>query len=169
VIAAVLAAPAVWGQSNTVVDALLAQESATLGGTAYLVLTAAGLLEESRSVDEAMSELKSRPWGFAQTAADEAVTLGSFAYFVMQVFEMKGGLMYTILPGRRYAAREFAFRGYVQGNTSPARRLTGRDVTHMLGKVLESLGQRQEDALSRAADGAPESAGRAQGAPEVAS
>ena len=139
---AILAAASAWSQSNEVIDALLAEEQATLGKAADLVLTAAGIVEETRSVDEAFAALQERPWGFAGAAAADRVSLGSFASLVMRAFDMRGGLMYRLTHARRYAAREFAYRDFIQGDTAPGRTLSGRDVTHALGRVLESLGQR---------------------------
>ena len=143
-----LVSTAAWSQSNEIIDSLLAQERASLGPTAYLVLSAAELLDQGATVEQAFAELQSKPWGFAKSSIDDEVELGAFAALVMKAFSMRGGIMYTILPGKRYAARELAWRGFVQGNTAPGRTLSGRDVTHILGKVLESLGQRKEEVQS---------------------
>lgn len=57
--------------------------------------------------------------------------------------------MYSLFPGKRYAAREFAYRGFLQGNTSPGRVLSGRDAVHALGRVLEALGQRPAEEVTQ--------------------
>lgn len=145
---ATFAAATVWSQSNEVMDALLAEEQATLGKTAYLVLSAAGLVDEAQSVEQAFASLLEKPWGFATASPEDRVSLGSYASLVMRAFDMRGGLMYTLFPGRRYAAREFAYRDFIQGNTSPGRTLSGRDVTHVLGRVLEALGQRSAEEVT---------------------
>jgi len=142
VVLAALAAAAAWGQSNDVLDSLLAEKRATLGRAAYLVLTAAGGVEENQTVEQAFAALKAKPWGFSAASPQDPLTLGSYASMVMRAFGMRGGLLYSLFPGKRYAAREFAYRGFVQGNTSPGRALSGRDATHVLGQVLEALGQR---------------------------
>jgi len=136
---------AAWGQSNQIIDALLAEEKASLGSAAYLVLSAAELVDQSATPEQAFAELQAKPWGFDKSGIDDEVKLGAFAHLVMKAFEMRGGVFYTLFPGKRYAAREFAWRDFVQGNTSPGRTLSGRDVTHILGRVLESLGQREEE------------------------
>jgi hypothetical protein len=133
-----------WSQSNDVIDTLLSQERATLANVAYLVLTASGAVDETQSVDQAFAALQAKPWGFAKAAPDATVTFGSYAYLVMRAFGLRGGVMYTIFPGPRYAARELAYRQFLPGDTSPGRHLSGREATHVLGKVLELLGQRQE-------------------------
>ena len=132
-----------FSQSNEIIDQLLDEEKASLGKTAYLVFVAAGIAGEDWSVDEAFGELQSRGWGFESSSPDDPVSLGAFALLVMRSYGMKGGILYAIIPGRRYAAREFAYRKFVPGDTSPYRKLSGQDVTHILGKVLEFLGERE--------------------------
>jgi hypothetical protein len=142
---ATCAAGTIWGQSNEVIDSILAEEQATLARAAYLVMTASGAVEETQSVEQAFAALQAKPWGFASAAADDKVTLGSYAYLVMRAFGMRGGVLYSIFPGKRYAAREFVYRDFIQGNGAPGRILTGREVTHVLGRVLDALGQRSEE------------------------
>jgi hypothetical protein len=138
-----------WSQSNDVIDSVLAEERATLAKAAYLVLTASGAVEESQSVEQAFAALQAKPWGFDKATPDSPVTFGAYAYMVMRAFEMRGGVMYTMFPGKRYAARELAYRQVLQGDTSPGRVLSGREATHILGKVLELLGQRQEEEVQQ--------------------
>jgi len=145
---AIFATATVWSQSNEVIDALLAEEQATLGKAAYLVLTASGAVNESQSVEQAFAALQEKPWGFASAKPEDRVTLGSYASLVMRAFDMRGGLLYTLFPGKRYAAREFAYRDFIQGNTNPGRTLSGRELTHVLGRVLEALGQRSAEEVT---------------------
>ena len=148
VIGALFADTVGWSQSNEILDSLIAQDRATLGPAAYLALTAAGLVDVDASVEDAVSDLRSRPWGFAEATAEDPVTLGSLGYLVMRAFELKGGVLYSIFGGRRYAARELVYRGWVPGSSAAGRPLSGREVTHVVGKVLESLGQRVEEEVS---------------------
>jgi hypothetical protein len=143
-VAAALAATvagAAWSQSNEVIDSLLSEQRATLAKTAYLVLSAAGFVGEEEPVEQAFAALQAQPWGFAASGPDDVVKLGAFSYLVMKAFSMRGGIMYSIFPGKRYAAKEFAYRGFAVSNTSPGRVLSGTDVTRILGRVLEALGQ----------------------------
>jgi len=130
-------------QSNELIDGLLDQKQATMGNAAYLVFLAAGMADEDWSPDRAMEELQSKEWGFDESGVDTVVDLGSLSFIIMQAFEMKGGVMYSLFPGKRYAAKEFAYLGFVPGNTSPYRTLSGQEVTHILGKALDHLGQRE--------------------------
>ena len=131
-----------FSQSNEVIDQLLEEEQATLGNTVYLVFLAADIAAEDWSVDRSIQELQSRGWGFDDAATDTVVDLGSMSFLLMKTFGMRGGIMYSLFPGRRYAARELAFLGFVPGYASPKRVLEGQEVTHILGRTLDHLGER---------------------------
>ena len=132
-----------FAQSNEVIDQLLAEDQATLGNAVYLVFLAADIASEDWSVDESIQELQSRGWGFDDAAPGNVVDLGSFSFILMKTFDMKGGIMYSLFPGKRYAARELAFLGFVPGYASPTRVLEGQEVTHILGRTLDYLGARE--------------------------
>ena len=132
-----------FSQSNEVIDRLLEEKQATLGNTVYLVFLAAEIAADDWSVDRAIQELHSRNWGFDDADADTVVDLGSISFLLMRTFGMKGGIMYSLFPGKRYAARELAFLGFVPGYASPGRVLEGQEVTHILGRTLDYLGQRE--------------------------
>ena len=140
-------AAAGFAQSNEIIDDLLASDAAPLGHVAYLVYSAAGVADEAWGPPEALELLLEKGWLDASDA-DRPVNLGVFAHLVMTTFDMRGGVMYTLIPGPRYAAREFAFRQFATGNTSPYRVLSGDEVTHMLGRVLDTLGEREIEEVS---------------------
>jgi hypothetical protein len=55
----------------------------------------------------------------------------------MQAFEIKGGVMYRIFPGPRYAGRELSYLGLIRGNGSPTRTFDGDEAIGILGRLLE--------------------------------
>lgn len=132
-----------FAQSNEILDTLLDQEQATLGHTAYLVFLAAEIADEEWSPDRATDELRALDWGFEEADADDTVDLGALSFIIMKSFDMGGGIMYSLFPGERYAARELAYLGFVPGYASPYRTLSGREVTLILGRTLDHLGQRE--------------------------
>ena len=141
--------PSVSGQSNEALDLLLAEEQATFGNTTYLVLVAAEIASEDWTPKQSVDELVSRGWGFEDAQPEDIVNLGSLAFMIMKSFDMKGGIMYAILPGQRYAAKEFAFRNFVPGNTNAYRILSGLDVANILGRTLSYLGQGEAEGIAQ--------------------
>ena len=124
-----------FAQSNSVLDAILDQEKVEFSSAVYLALSAAELIEETATAEEAMGALAASGWGFPVEAPAE-ITLGQYSYLLMKAFNIPGGLMYRMFPGPRYATREAAFLGFVTDRPTPTRNLSGEEAVRMLGAVL---------------------------------
>jgi len=124
-------------QSNEVLDALLEEDTTSFGQAAYLVLTASALIPDDTSPAEAAAQIAGQGWKVPTRAADGPLTLGEYSFLLMQAFELKGGIMYRIVPGPRYAGRELAYLKFIKGNTSPYRSFSGEEAIGILGRLLE--------------------------------
>ncbi len=127
-------------QSNTAVDRLLDQEKATVADAAYLILAASNIVTEADRPDAVMAALSERKLLPNARSASDPISLGEVSYLIMQTLGIKGGLLYSIFPGPRYAARELASLRLVPGNAHPSRTVSGREVMHILGGALELKG-----------------------------
>ncbi len=125
-----------WAQSNAVMDSLLAQKQASFGDAVYMAMSAVKLVPETASPADAIKALKGEAWGVSVLAADAPITLGQYAFLLMRAFKMRGGLMYSLFPGPRYAARELAYDRLIYGDASPYRTVSGREVVEILGSVM---------------------------------
>jgi hypothetical protein len=132
-----LAAGGSFAQSNDLLDTLLEEQTTSLGQAAYLVLAASGRIADTSTPDQAAAALTEQGWTVPERTASESLTLGEYSYLLMQAFEMKGGLMYRIFPGPRYAGRELAYLELIKGNTSPYRTFSGEEAIGILGRLLE--------------------------------
>lgn len=130
------ATPVVFSQSNQVIDRILQEEQLTYGSAAYLLLLASGDQGEDITATAAVARLATLGAGLPDRAANETITLGEYSLLTMRVFDISGGIMYTILPSPRYAARELAHRRIVQGHTYPRMSLSGERGMRILGRVL---------------------------------
>jgi hypothetical protein len=126
-----------FGQSNQLMDAMLAQKEASFGASVYMILAAAKIIPEDATEEQALVALASRNSRLGSRSASSPITLGEVSHLIMSSLEMKGGLMYSIIPGPRYASRELSFLKIVTGNTSPWRRVSGEEVVRFLGRALE--------------------------------
>ncbi|RKX87493.1 MAG: hypothetical protein DRP58_02670 [Spirochaetes bacterium] len=127
----------IYSQSNTVIDQLLADKEAKWGQTAYLVLTAAELLDENVEIEIALKTLVQQNWKINIDKQDNKISLREYSFLLMKAFNIKGGLMYGIFPGPRYAARELGYLGFLNNNKDPYRKISGEEVLRILGRVLE--------------------------------
>jgi hypothetical protein len=123
-------------QSNQIIDDVLAEDEATFGHAAYLALLASGDVSPEASVEEVYARLDWNRWNLSRKPIDAPVTLGEFSYLVMESLGISGGIMYSILPGPRYAARELAYLDFYLGNGSPYRSVSGEEMLHVLGQAL---------------------------------
>lgn len=129
-------------QSNTVLDSILAHKTATFGDAAYLVMTAVGKVDDSASSDAAVTAVLNEGWGIAKASAGSPVTLGTYSFMIMKALAIPGGVMYRLSPGARYAGRELVYLGFVHGDTSPYRDISGQEAVQILGSALEYKGGR---------------------------
>lgn len=125
-------------QSNDTIDAILAEQPATVGSAAYIALSAAGLISDDASAQRAVSAAKDTGWLPEDADAGSPVTFGRFAYLLMEATGVDGGLMYRILPGPRYAAREFVYRNWSPERRAPGDTISGRFLVGIAGIFLEA-------------------------------
>ncbi len=129
--------PSLYAQSNELIDKLLAEEVATFGETAVLVLSGAGLIGDSSSEGEAISYIRDKNWGFKEIKADSPVTAGALSLLIMQAFDIPGGIFYSLFHGKRYAYREMVYLGLITKRGGPYRKLSGEEVLRVLQGALE--------------------------------
>ena len=126
-------------QSNETIDQILAQEVATLGSAAYVALSAGDLVNDDSTPQKAVAVAVEAGWLAAGVTAQDPAGFGQFAHLLMQVFEVKGGLMYRIFPGPRYATREFTYFGWSPVRVGPADQFSGEFLLSVAGIFLEDL------------------------------
>ena len=124
-------------QSDEVIDELLAEKKASFGKSAYIVLTATGMISEDASEDKALSLIREKGWKSLKKDIEEPINLGELSYIIMKAFEMKGGLMYTLFPRPRYASRELSYLGMISGSFEMYRVPSGEEVLRILGRVID--------------------------------
>ncbi|MFP4483333.1 MAG: hypothetical protein ACLFO1_00615 [Spirochaetaceae bacterium] len=122
-------------QSNELIDELLATEEAPFAAAVYLVMLAGGEISEDTSVQEAYNQFDFSNRRIKERAPDAPVTLGEVAYLSMETLGISGGIMYSLVPSPRYAAREFKYLRLVPGKGYPGRVLSGREVVDLIGRA----------------------------------
>jgi hypothetical protein len=127
-------------QSNQVIDQLLEQPRATFGAAAYLVFAASEAIPPEATEQEALTALSERSWKLKARDPEEPIRLGEYCYLIMKAFEVKGGLMYRLIPRPRYAVRELAYLGFVRGKAYSARYPSGQEAVQILSSFLNRKG-----------------------------
>ena len=128
-----------FGQSNTVIDAILGEDVATAQSAAYLALTSAGLVADDATPAGALRTARDQGW-IGDRSDSDPVTFGEYAHLMMRAHGVPGGLMYLVFPGPRYAAREFVYRGWSPERRSPGDSMSGEFMVRVTGNMLEMVG-----------------------------
>ena len=126
-----------FAQSNQSIDRLLDEKPATFGDAAYVILSAAGIVPEEASGEQATEAVTEKKLLSKAPLPTAPATLGDICFLIMETQGIKGGLFYTLFPGPRYATRELASLGLLKGYTHPNRVVSGEEVMWILGAVLD--------------------------------
>ena len=123
-------------QSNEVLDAVLGQAALSYANAAYLVGTASGHFPDTVTPEDSVAQLEQAGLGIKGRNPADRVSLGEFSYMLTRAFGIHGGIMYTILPGPRYATRELAYLDIISGPAMPGMSLSGERALRILEQVL---------------------------------
>jgi hypothetical protein len=127
------------GQTAADMENLLAAGEITASQAAYFTLAAA-LETPPEDPGAAFAMAREKGWLPARAESGGALTLGGLSFLLMKTFNLKGGLLYRLFPGGRYAHRELAGRGVIEGRTYPGRNVSGEQFLRILGNVLAERG-----------------------------
>jgi len=122
-------------QTAAELETILETPAVTYAQAANFVIGSAGIACEGTAFEYAAAN------GWLNNAAEQdPITLNKLSYLIMKAFEIKGGMMYSIFPGPRYAYRAMVSRSYIQGAADPAMTVNGERFLIILGKVLSAEG-----------------------------
>jgi hypothetical protein len=124
-------------QTAAELDTLLESPVVSYGQAARFVCASLDAAESEGGDDAAFALALERGWLPAKAGAGEAARMGGLSFLMMRAFGIRGGFMYALLPGPRYALRAMLSRSLIQGAADPAMTVSGERFLHILGKVLD--------------------------------
>jgi hypothetical protein len=130
------AAPVLLSPQNSAPLSQAAELDAVLETAVLSRLQAARFIEASAPSPGAAEE----GWLPKEAVLADPVSLGELSFLLMRAFNIKGGFMYALLPGPRYAFRTLVSRSLIQGEADPAMTVSGERFLHILGNVLSLAG-----------------------------
>ncbi len=123
-------------QSNQLLDQLLDQPAASFADVVYMTLSAAKLVAETATPQQAVEALQQQNWKVRILPADAPILLGDYSFLLMKAFKLSGGLFYSLAPGPRYAVRELGYLKIIPTDARPNRTLSGEEAVRILGNVM---------------------------------
>jgi hypothetical protein len=140
----------VMAQTASTMDKLLDSPVVSCAQASFFILQAGGETFDYISPEWAFEEAMQRGWLPRKLTSDEPASLGTVSLLIMRSFDLKGGLMYTLLHNPRYAARELVAKRIIRNRSDPARAVSGDRLLQILAGVLTYTGE--EQALELAAE-----------------
>ncbi len=120
-------------------DLLLNSDEVSYGLAARFILSAAEVMPENISEVDAFRTAQSKGWIDEGIEPSQNITLGAFSLLCMKAFDLKGGIMYSIFPNKRYAYREMMYKNFIQGKNESSQTISGERLILILGRILNSV------------------------------
>jgi hypothetical protein len=137
-LACMLSAPT-YAQTAAELEDILRAQTVTYAQAASFVLEAAEVTNPQNTA-QAFAISAERAWVSKKASAEKHITLAELSFLIMKAFDMKGGIMYAVMPGPRYAYRSTISRSFIQGDTDPDMTVSGDRFLLILGNVLNASG-----------------------------
>lgn len=126
--------PSLIAQTAAQLEVVLESQAVTFSQAAVFVL---------EGEEGAFEKARSSGWIPPRASADSPITLSSLSFLIMSAYNMRGGLMYAMFPGPRYAYRSMVSRSFIQGPSDPSMTVNGQRFLLILERVLTAAGDGQ--------------------------
>ena len=130
-------------QTARELETVLEAPAVTCVQAAYFVYASREGSTRSSRPETAFEQAMTRGWLPQGTTQAESITLGKLSLLLVKAFDIKGGMMYAIFPGPRYAFKTMVSRSFIQGTADPSMTVNGERFLLILGNVLEAMGANQ--------------------------
>jgi hypothetical protein len=147
-----LLAAAFGAQAQTALelDGVLQERTVGRALGARFILGAADLLPRDLSGPEAREAAWSAALarGWIRGAPEDALRVRAAAFLVMNAFEFRGGIWYSLFHTPRYAYREMVYRKVIPGRADPDQVVSGEDLMRLVSAAMrhaEGLGWKGGD------------------------
>jgi len=125
-------------QTATRIEQLLEEETVSYQEAALLVLEASGRLEPGNKtrMEDAFGFAMSRGWLPTDTKASSAINLKGLSILIMQAFDIRGGLFYTLFKNPHYAYRTLVYHNIIQGRADPLMHVSGELLLFIVNRAM---------------------------------
>ena len=131
-------------QTAVRIEKLLEIKAVSYEQTAQLVLEAAGILGYATPIQAFRYADKWRLlYRNTKAVPGNNASLEGISFLIMQSFELKGGIMYSLFQTPHYAYRELVYQNIIQGRADPKMNVSGDLLLFLVNRVLS----RKEEGL----------------------
>ena len=133
------------------VETLLNTGAVTYAQAARFVLEASSA-QTAFNQEEAFLYAEERGWLPKKAAADGTARLDEVSKILINAFGMKGGIMYSLTKGSKYAYRELVYKNIIQGRVVGSMPVSGEYLLFITGRMLSRTEAAQEEAERKRLD-----------------
>jgi len=120
------------------IETLLETNAVTYAQAARFVLEASGV-RATRNSEDAFNYAVQQNWLPGNVQAGDPARLDKISLFLMQSFNLKGGIFYSITNSPHYAYRELVYNGVIQGRSDPAMYVPGERLLFYVNRILSMI------------------------------
>jgi len=130
------------------IENLLAAKAVTYAQASRFVLEASGKMV-TYNPHEAFEYALEKNWLPDKVSADQSARLDDISLLILNAFDIKGGIFYSIANNSHYAYRELEYRNHIQGRADPAMDVRGELLLFIISSVLSEYDKNpaREDTL----------------------
>jgi hypothetical protein len=125
-------AASAWAQEASDIDRLLAQSEVSWGDACVWSFASHGEPYNERDAVFYAISFKALP---ANAPFDANANLAGLALILMRVYQLKGGIFYSIFKNRRYAFREMIYIGVFDEDDDPSDSFSGEKFLQILSRM----------------------------------
>ena len=123
-------------QTAAEMETLLNTQAVTYAQAARFVLQAANAAAIANPV-EAFRFAQEKDWLPQDVSPETPARLDGIALLFMRSFDIKGGLLYSLIKNPHYAYRELVYRQAIQGRVDPHMAVSGYQLIFITNRILE--------------------------------
>jgi hypothetical protein len=125
-------------QTADKIDALLRSEAVSCDQAAWFVLEAASVHgnDDPFQPAAAFGFAAERKWLPKKVGPSDQIKLQEASLLIMQAFNIKGGLLYSLFKNPHYAYREMVYQDVIQGRSDPRMLVSGEQLMFLVNRIL---------------------------------
>ena len=124
-----------YSQTAQRIETLLSSDALSYGQVVQFVLEAADL-SGFASPQAAFYYAAEQNWLPRNVTAGDLVTLNGLSFLIMQAFEIRGGIFYSLFRNPHYAYRELVHRNIILGRIDPGMFVSGDTLLYVVNRVI---------------------------------
>jgi len=128
-----------FAQTAVEIENFTQKEAITFAEATRWVYAATGLYPLDVPEDEAMNFAKINKEIAVDVKPKSIIKLRDLSLLIMRAYGIQGGLMYRLIPSRRYAFRELVYNGVLEGSDDPSDNVTGKKLIEILSKLESGI------------------------------